>query len=59
MNSNMNMKISEKKIIKSCLANTYLKNKEMMLSLDYDKLLVYSYIKSYFERNLDKKLNSF
>lgn len=48
-----------KEMVNFCLNNEYLKNREMMIKLSYDKQKIYNYIKKYFEQNLEQKLNSF
>lgn len=49
----------ENQLIDVFIENTYLKNRQLVLELDYDKLILLKYIKSYFEKVLEKKLNSF
>lgn len=50
---------NEQQIIDNFTENTYLKNRELVIKLDYDKLLISNYIKNYFEKVLEKKLISF
>jgi hypothetical protein len=47
------------RIIDIFTENTYLKNRQLVLKLNYDKLIILNYIKTYFEKVLEKKLNSF
>ncbi|HNV97267.1 MAG TPA: DNA repair protein RecO [bacterium] len=58
-NDKINFPDTEKQIIDNFTKNTYLKNRELVLKLKYDKLLISNYIKNCFEKILEKQLNSF
>ena len=53
------LKKEELDMIGLFIGNTYLKNRELVLKLIYDKHAIFNYIKIYFENTLEKKLNSF
>ncbi|MDD4289986.1 MAG: DNA repair protein RecO [Patescibacteria group bacterium] len=59
LNDKVQLPSTERQIIDNFTKNTYLKNKELVLKLNYDKFLISDYIKNYFEKVLEKKLNSF
>ena len=42
------------RIIDIFTENTYLKNRQLVLKLNYDKLIILNYIKTYFEKVLEK-----